>query len=104
LVVYELGPPNKAGLRNVFLVRPKAEIPAQKLPRYVQTRKLAGGETAYYWCRPWWARGADCPLCNEALGTHLDKLRERAEVLNAQLDAWRIARKSCDRSEYVWKE
>jgi hypothetical protein len=92
--VYELGPPNKAGLRNVYLVRPKADIPAPKLPRYVQTRKLADGTIAYYWCRPWWARGEDCPLCNEALGVHLDKMRERAGVLNAQLDAWRLARKS----------
>ena len=59
--VYELGPPNKAGLRNVYLVRPKAAIPAPKLPRYVQTRKLADGTIAYYWCRPWWARGEDLP-------------------------------------------
>jgi hypothetical protein len=92
--VYELGPPNKAGLRNVILVRPKADRPAAKLPRYVQTRKLADGTTAYYWCRPWWARGEDCPLCNEALGMRLDKMTARAGVLNAQLDAWRIARKS----------
>ena len=69
------GAANKAGLRNVYLVRPKAAIPAPKLPRYVQTRKLADGTIAYYWCRPWWARGEDCPLCNEALGVHLDKLR-----------------------------
>jgi hypothetical protein len=92
--VYEIGPANKAGLRSLILIGPKAETAAQKLPRYVQRRKLAGGIIAYYWCRPWWARGEDCPPRNEALGTHLDKMRERAEVLNTQLDAWRVARKS----------
>ena len=91
--VYELGPPNKAGLRNVFLVRPRTDIPAPKLPRYVQTRKLAGRANRLLLVPPWWARGEDCPLCNEALGTHLDTMKERAGVLNAQLDAWRIARK-----------
>ena len=91
--VYELGPPNKAGLRNVILVRPRADIPARELPRYVQ-RETRDGTTADHRCRPWWGRGEDCPLCNEAFGVHLDKMRDRAEVLNAQLDAWRIARKS----------
>ncbi len=42
--LYELGPPNKAGLRDVILVGPKALLPRQELPRYVQTRRLASGE------------------------------------------------------------
>jgi hypothetical protein len=39
-------------------------------------------------------KGRGLPLCNEASGVHLDKMNERAKILNAQLHAWRIARKS----------
>jgi hypothetical protein len=91
--VYRLGPPNRAGLRDLIEVRPETVPEVRNLPRYVQTRRLADGSIAYYWCRPWWARGADCQLKNEALGKHLDTLRERAEALNAKLDAWRTSRR-----------
>ena len=92
--VWTLGPPNRAGLRPVIEVCPNGNEPAGKrLPRYVQMRRLASGAIAYYWCRPWWARGPDCPVRNEALGQRLDKARERAEQLNARLDAWRKGRK-----------
>jgi hypothetical protein len=91
--VYRLGRPNKAGLRDVIEVLPEAPAPVPKLPRYVQMRRLADRSMAYYWCRPWWALGADCPLRNEALGKHLDSTRDRSAILNAQLDAWRMARK-----------
>ncbi len=92
--VFEPAAPNKAGLRDVIPVGPKAVFSLQELPRYVQTRRLAGGQTAFYWCRLWWARGKKGPFRNEPLGVHLDKMRALAEVLNDQLDAWRIARKS----------
>jgi hypothetical protein len=91
--VYRLGPANRAGLRDLIEVVPETPPKAPKLPRYVQMRRLADGSVAYYWCRPWWARGADCALKNEALGKHLDSLRDRAEVLNAKLDTWRLSRK-----------
>jgi hypothetical protein len=91
--VHRPGPPNKAGLRDLIEVLPEAEIEAPILPRYVQMRRLADGGIGYYWCRPWWARGRDCPLRNEALGKHLDNARDRSGLLNAQLDAWRIARR-----------
>ncbi len=71
--------------------RPSMHFVATKT---LDQQALADGSTAYYWCRPWWARGGDCPLSNEALGCHLDKMRQRAGVLNALLDAWRIGRKS----------
>jgi hypothetical protein len=92
--VWTLGPPNRAGLRPVIEVRPNGgQNDKKRLPRYVQTRQLASGAIAYYWCRPWWARGPDCPLRNEALGQHLDKAMKRAEHLNARLDDWRESRK-----------
>lgn len=81
------------GLRDLVGVLPEAAIEAPKLPRYVQMRRLADGGIGYYWCRPWWARDPDCPLRNEALGKRLDIARDRSALLNAQLDAWRIARR-----------
>lgn len=92
--VWALGPPNRAGLRPVIEVCPNGtEEQEKRLPRYVQKRRLASGVIAYYWCRPWWARGPDCPLRNEALGQHLDMATHRAEKLNALLDAWRLGKK-----------
>src|SRR6516225_9165424 len=91
--VYELRPPKREGPRDPISVPPQNSKPARTLPRYVQTRKLASGVIAYYWCRPWWARGADCPLKNEALGQYYDKAKGRAAILNAQLDSWRLDRK-----------
>jgi hypothetical protein len=91
---YELRPLKRAELPDLIPVRPQNSEPAQALPRYVQPRKLASGVIAYYWCRPWWARGADCPLENEALGQHFDEVKARAAILNEQLDSWRLDRKS----------
>ena len=92
--VYELRPLQKAELSDLIPLRPQIYEPAQTLPRYVQTRKLASGVIAYYWCRPWWARGADCPLKNQALGLHFGEVKVRAALLNEQLDSWRLDRKS----------
>jgi hypothetical protein len=92
--VYELRPLKRAELPDLIPAQPQNSNPAQTLPRYVQTRKLASGAIAYYWCRPWWARGPDCPLKNEALGQHFDEVKVRAAILNAQLDSWRLDRKS----------
>jgi len=93
--VWTLGPQNRAGLRPVIEVCPNGgQNDKKRPPRYVQTRRLASGAIAYYWCRPWWARGPECPLRNEPLGQHLDKARKRAEELNALLDQWRTRHKS----------
>jgi hypothetical protein len=92
--VYELRPRTKEELRDLTPVRIQISEPVQTLPRYVQTRNPASGVIAYYWCRPWWARGADCPLKNEALGQYFDEVKVRAAILNAQLDSWRLTRKS----------
>jgi hypothetical protein len=91
--VYRIGPPNRAGLRDLIEVTPETSPELPRLPRYVQMRRLADGSIAYYWCRPWWARGADCALQNEALGKNLDMVLKRSDVLNGQLDAWRTSRK-----------
>ena len=92
--VFQLRPPNKAGLRSLIEVKPAAVALPAKRPRYVEARKLASGITAYYWCRPWWARTENCSSRNEALGLDLDQAIRRAAVLNEMLDAWRTARRT----------
>ncbi len=88
--VWKLSTPNKAGLRSLVSIMTKGKKSTKKLPRYVQARKLKSGNIAYYWCPPHWARKNEFPLISEALGSHLDKSRERIKVLNAYLDKWRI--------------
>jgi hypothetical protein len=61
------------------------------LPKYVQRRKVAAG-TAYYWCKPSWAREAGCPIPNRPLGRNLERARAIASSLNDRFDAWRTAR------------
>lgn len=59
-------------------------------PRYMLSKRLAGGRTAYYWNPPSWAAKGGCPLHGEALGTDYAEAKKRCdEVLNPQLDAWR---------------
>lgn len=76
-------------LRNAFQ---KQRLKNKKLPRYVQARKLKSGQIAYYWCPPHWARRNKFPLMSEALGSDLDKARERIAHLNDYLDRWRNSR------------
>lgn len=76
-------------------------MPTIKLPKYV-TPKSGKTGTSYYWNLPTWARkrdveerekgvdGKPCPLTNETLPSNLSKMIERADELNAALDAWRI--------------
>lgn len=75
-------------------------MPTMKLPEYVLPKTLKGG-TAYYWNLPTWARkrdaderakgkeGKPCPLTNERLPDDPARMLERAQELNASLDAWR---------------
>ncbi|MBB4837256.1 hypothetical protein HNP52_000307 [Sphingomonas kyeonggiensis] len=79
-----------------------------KLPAYVNPRRLAGGKTGYFWCRPAWAdpklaaskdelvrrkalrNGKTCPVESTALGTDLPEAIVRARVLNETFSAWRL--------------
>lgn len=79
----------------------------ERLPTYVNPRKLADGRTAYYWCRPSWAdpakagsvdeatrrrairRGKTCPIETTALGTDLAKVFEQGAALNEAFREWR---------------
>lgn len=78
-----------------------------KLPTYVNPRRLAGGKTGYFWCRPAWAHpklathadpivrrkavrnGKTCPVESTALGSDLAEVITRAKVLNETFAAWR---------------
>ena len=57
--------------------------------RYLSTKPLAGGATAYYWSPPTKFKQRGCPYTAEALGTDKGKAVARAEELNGLLDAWR---------------
>ena len=61
-------------------------------PRYLVEKRLRNGSTAYYW-RP---KATDTKegfnLPGEPLGTDYASARERANMLNAHLDAWRKGR------------
>ena len=92
--VWELGRPNKLGVRPMILRFEKKPERHHELPRYVQTRLLKSGRIAYYWCPPHWARKNGFPLLAEALGHDLDKAMGRIVKLNAYLDRWRIVRKA----------
>jgi hypothetical protein len=41
--------------------------------------------TAYYFKVPWWAKRADCPLRNEALGTDYGEAKRRCDSASAGL-------------------
>lgn len=75
-----------------------------RLPAYVRATKRAGGEIAYYWELPPWARptrgedgkltspvrdGRRHALTNTALGTDLAAAIAKAEALNEALTQWR---------------
>jgi len=57
--------------------------------RYLSTKPLAGGATAYYWSPPTKFKRRGCPYVAEALGADKGKAVARAEELNKLLDAWR---------------
>jgi len=80
---------------------------SERLPAYVNVRKLAGGAKAYYWVRPAWAdprlatsndeivrrkavrAGRTCPCVTTALGSDLGQAISRAEIINATFKSWR---------------
>lgn len=80
----------------------------ERLPSYVNRRRLAAGGWAYYWVRPAWAdpklatskdelvrrkalrNGKTCPVATTSLGSDLSEVFTRAKVLNETFKAWRI--------------
>jgi len=58
-------------------------------PRYMKTRKLAGGRISYYWYAHERDIAEGFAIPGEALGEHFIPAAERARFLNAHLDAWR---------------
>jgi hypothetical protein len=89
--VFLLAVPNPVtGLRPIISLPTKVDPPTVlRLPRYMQQRKIKSG-LAHYWCKPTWARRGGCSIPNEALGSDFVAAVERAEVLNCELDAWRV--------------
>jgi hypothetical protein len=82
-------------------------LATERLPSYVNVRRLAGGKRAYYWLRPAWANpqlaeakdaavraravrhGRTCPVASTALGSELSSAIAKAELLNATFAEWR---------------
>ncbi len=64
-----------------------------KLPRHVIYKRLASGQTAFYYNVPSRYRAMKCPVPNEALGTVFAMACTRAETLNGLFDEWDDARK-----------
>jgi hypothetical protein len=64
-----------------------------QLPRHVIPKRLAGGETAYYYNVPTKYRKLMCSVQNEPLGTDFAAMTKRADVLNGQFDEWDTQRK-----------
>ncbi len=63
---------------------------ARPLPRYTLRKPLAGGQWAYFFNPPSWARNAGCPVEGEPLGMDYDAAVRRAEdVLLPAFDSWR---------------
>ena len=59
-------------------------------PRYMVTRRLRHGGTAYYWTPPTWAVRKGFTLSSERLGQDYAEARRRCDdILNPQFDAWR---------------
>jgi hypothetical protein len=75
----------------MMLQRPRA--------RFVESRKLADGTTAFYFCIPRYYRKLGCEIANEPLGTSYeaacgeDGKGGRAATLNALFDEWNEQRK-----------
>jgi len=75
----------------VIFQRPRA--------RFVETRTLAGGTTAFYFCIPKYYRKLGCEIANEPLGTDYEVAcgeggkGGRAAALNALFDEWNDQRK-----------
>jgi len=90
-----------------------------KLPRYMRPRKLADGQTGYFWELPPWARpkkdkatgevftairhGKPCPVDSCPLGTDLGLAKDRADINNEVLDAWRTGvQKGPEKGTVAW--
>ena len=68
----------------------KSRRSALPLPRYTLRKPLASGRYAYFFNPPMWAKGADCPVKPEALGTDYEAAVRRAEqTLLPAFDSWR---------------
>lgn len=79
----------------------------ERLPAYVNPRKLADGRKAYFWIRPAWAsperakspveavrrravrHGRTCPVESTPLGSDIAEMFKKAEALNAAFKEWR---------------
>jgi hypothetical protein len=68
----------------------KSRRSALPLPRYTLRKSLKGGQWAYFFNVPTWARKRDCTVPNEALGTDYDSAVQRVEkILLPAFDSWR---------------
>jgi hypothetical protein len=62
----------------------------KRMPRYVRAKALAGGQRAYFFEPPTWARKAGCTVEAEALGIDFGAAVVRAEdILLKAFDSWR---------------
>lgn len=63
----------------------------QGWPKLMVTRRLASGQTGYYWVPPTWAVKGGCLMRSEALGTDYGAAKARCDdLLNPQFDGWRL--------------
>ncbi len=68
------------------------------LPRFVTVRKLASGQTGFYWVVPTYYRKMGCPIPNEPLGNiyaiacGVDGTGGKAAALNLLFDEWNGSR------------
>lgn len=97
---FDLGPANpRTGLRALVNVGHDAGVKKRSRlrkpdgwPKYMVSKALGSGQTAYYWSVPSRYRKKGCPVCAEALGSDYGRAVERANLLNQQFEAWRLGR------------
>jgi integrase len=70
-------------------------LATERLPAYVQVRRLADGRRGYFWVRPQWAKppalrhGKTCPVQSSPLGQDVAVAITRANALNGAFKEWR---------------
>ena len=61
-------------------------------PRYMKIRRLAEGQSAFYWVPHERDRASGFKLAGEPLGSNFEAAAARARLLNEHLDSWRLHR------------
>jgi hypothetical protein len=75
------------------LIAPIRSAHSRDWPRYMESRELRSGLTAYYWKPPTWARRQGCCMPARPLGHDCEVAKHRCNTdLNVEFDLWRARR------------